>query len=428
MQILQVASGNFFSTYGGGQVYVKNLVDELIRQASVKVSVLSFTGAKEVQERDYHGITIYETGELTDEELSALLLQLKPDCIHAHSHKAQTCRVGKSLNVPVIVTAHHGGIVCPAGALMNCKDEICHIPVSHRNCLKCVLRNTRTGLWCYPLMKYLPKSIYISLGKILERLPFIYFVTPIGKAALSIKRKQEEWQTIVNDCSLMIAPSDAIKDAMVHNGFPNDKVTVLPHGIPLPKEVSPFPSIENGIRFFYVGRICYVKGIHVMLEAFHDLTDKKAQLHLIGGSANKAECKYEKVLQEKYREDSRIIWHGKIPPEQIYDHIKGDHISISPSIYLEVFGLNIAESHSMRKPVLATNSGGANMQIEDGVNGWLVPPNDSNILKEKMEYTLLLKESVLQAISNNCHAHSVERHITILTNLYVKFGSEKTRT
>ena len=28
MKILQIASGDFFSTYGGGQIYVKNIVDE----------------------------------------------------------------------------------------------------------------------------------------------------------------------------------------------------------------------------------------------------------------------------------------------------------------------------------------------------------------------------------------------------------------
>lgn len=28
MKLLQIASGNFFSTYGGGQVYVKNIVDK----------------------------------------------------------------------------------------------------------------------------------------------------------------------------------------------------------------------------------------------------------------------------------------------------------------------------------------------------------------------------------------------------------------
>lgn len=31
MKVLQIASGDFFSTYGGGQVYVKNIVDEMRR-------------------------------------------------------------------------------------------------------------------------------------------------------------------------------------------------------------------------------------------------------------------------------------------------------------------------------------------------------------------------------------------------------------
>lgn len=420
MHILHIASGNFFSTYGGGQVYVRNLVDEFIRQASIKVSVLSFTGVESVQEKDYHSITIYETGELTDVDLTAFLKKIKPDIIHAHSHKAQMCRVGKSLNIPVVVTAHHGGIVCPAGALMNCKDEICHVPVSHRNCLKCVLRNTRTGLLWYPLMKFLPKSLYISLGKMLERLPFIYFVTPIGKVALSIKNKQKEWQTIINDCSLMIAPSEATKDAMIGNGLPNNKVTVLPHGIPLPTVVPPFPTIEDGIRFFYVGRICYVKGIHVLLQAFHQLKNAEVQLHLIGGSGNKAERRYEKKLQEKYKNDHRIIWHGKIPPDMIYQNIRDYHISVAPSICLEIYGLNIAESLSMGKPVLATKSGGAEMQIIDGTNGWLVPPNDAKAITKKMEETIGLGYNRLLSISNNCRAISIEHHYNALANIYNK--------
>ena len=420
MHILHIASGNFFSTYGGGQVYVRNLVDEFIRQASIKVSVLSFTGAESVQEKDYHSITIYETGELTDVDLTAFLKKIKPDIIHAHSHKAQMCRVGKSLNIPVVATAHHGGIVCPAGALMNCKDEICHVPVSHRNCLKCVLRNTRTGLWWYPLMKLLQESLYIKIGKLLGRLPFIYFVTPIGKAALSIKNKQKEWQTIINDCSTMIAPSEATKDAMIRNGLPNNKVTVLPHGIPLPTVFPPFPSIEDGIRFFYVGRICYVKGIHVLLEAFHQLKDAEVQLHLIGGSGNKAERRYEKRLQEKYKNDNRIIWHGKIPPDKIYQNIKGYHISVAPSICLEIYGLNIAESLSMGKPVLATKSGGAEMQITDGANGWLIPPNSAKEMLRKMEVIIDWGYDKLSSISKNCRAISIEQHCNSLANIYNK--------
>lgn len=425
MHVLQVASGNFFSTYGGGQVYVKNLVDEMIRQETVKVSVLSFDEEGGICERYNNGCTIYETRELSDVELSALLKQIKPDVIHAHSHKAQTCRVGKSLNIPVVVTAHHGGIVCPAGALMNCEDEICHVPVSHRNCLKCVLRNTKTGLWWYPLMKLLPESLYIKIGKLLGRLPFIFFVTPVGKAALSIKNKQKEWQTIINDCSTMIAPSEAIKDALIRNGLPNNKVTVLPHGIPLPTVVPPFPSIEDGIRFFYVGRICYVKGIHVLLEAFHQLKDTKVQLHLIGGSGNKAERRYEKRLQDKYKKDNRIIWHGKIPPDKMYQNIKDYHISVAPSICLEIYGLNIAEALSMGKPVLATKCGGAEMQIRDGKKGWLIPTNDSHALKKEIEYILSMTHSQLQTMSFFCRSKPINEHCQQLINTYYLTCNEK---
>lgn len=41
MKILQIASGDFFSTYGGGQIYVKNIVDEWIRRQQ-NVTVISF--------------------------------------------------------------------------------------------------------------------------------------------------------------------------------------------------------------------------------------------------------------------------------------------------------------------------------------------------------------------------------------------------
>jgi glycosyltransferase involved in cell wall biosynthesis len=266
-------------------------------------------------------------------------------------------------------------------------------------------------------MRILPPKLYVSLGNMLGHLPFIYFVTPIGRAALSIQEKQEEWQTIIRDCTMMIAPSEAIKDAMVRNGLLLEKVTVLPHGIPLPKEVPPFPSTEDGIQFFYVGRICYVKGIHVMLEAFHQLTDEKAQLHLIGGSANKAERQYEQELQEKYKDDHRIIWHGKIPPKQIYDIIKDYHVSISPAIYLEVFGLNIAEAFAMGKPVIATRCGGAEMQVADSINGRLVAANDVAAMTVAMD-SVINTPDALPVMSARCRATSIEEHCHRLLEFY----------
>lgn len=417
MHILHIASDDFFSTYGGGQIYVKNIVDEFIKQVSVKVSVLSFTEAESVQERDYHGITIYETRGLTDKKLSELLKQITPDIIHAHSHKAQICRVGKLLSIPVVVTAHHGGIVCPAGALMNCHDSICQTTVTHRHCLKCVLRNTRTGLWWYPLMRLLPENTYISLGLFLRKWPFIDVITPICQAALSVSRQKGIWKTIIRDCSLMIAPSQAIGTAMLRNGLDVHKMVVVPHGVPLSETVPPFPSTGNGIKFFYVGRICYVKGIHILLAAFHQHTNTKAELHLIGGSGNKQEERYEKELRKKYYADKRIIWHGKEKPEDIFQTTKDFHVAVAPTICLESFGLNIAEALAIGKPVLATRCGGAEMQVDDGVNGWLVAANDVAAMSAKMEQ-ITNSPDKLATMSLQCHAVSIEEHCKQLIDIY----------
>lgn len=418
IHILHIASGDFFSTYGGGQVYVRNVVDELAREG-VTVSVLSFTGSSVVTERSYHEARLYEVGEMPDRQMAELIQAIRPDVIHAHSHKDKLCRIGKTLDIPVIVTAHHGGIVCPAGALMDCHDSICHTTVSHRHCLRCVLRNIRTGLWWYPMMRLLPENTYISLGLYLRKRPFIEFVTPIGQAALSVHRHESFWQTVIDDCSLMIAPSEAIGAAMLRNGLDERKLAVVPHGVPLPDAVPPLLSTAGGIRFFYVGRICYVKGIHILLAAFHQLKDTRAELHLIGGSGNKQEERYEKKLKKKYAADRRIVWHGKQQADEIQDTVGHFHVAVVPTICLEAYGLNITEALSLGKPVLATRCGGAEMQVVDGVNGWLVAANDSSAMTAAMEH-IVSHPDTLPLMSSRCRATSIEEHCHRLLELYAR--------
>ena len=367
-------------------MYVKNIVDEMICQ-QYSVQVISFVNRDStVEKKRYKTIDLYEVGNRGLNELQALIERIQPDIIHAHSHKAQIVAIGRALGIPVIVTAHHGGIVCPAGALLDCNDKICRTTVSHNHCLACCLRNIRSGRYWYPFMRLLPPKSYKRLGAALEKIPFIPFITPIGQTALYIERKQEEWKTIIEGCTRMVAPCDAIAEAMQRNSLNEGKITILPHGIPLPVSSPIFPPVIDGkIKFFYIGRICYVKGLHILLKAFSQLDNPRIELHLIGGSGNNGERRYERRLKKRYASDTRIVWHGKIPAEHVFEVIKPFHIAVHPTICLEIFGLNISEALAMGKPVLATRCGGAEMQIEDGVNGWLVTPNDVEALARKME-------------------------------------------
>lgn len=84
---------------------------------------------------------------------------------------------------------------------------------------------------------------------------------------------------------------------------------------------------------------------------------------------------------------------------------------------MEIFGLNIAEALALGKPVLATRCGGAEMQIKEGVNGWLVPPNDPMALAEKIN-AIIKNPGVIENMSRNCEATSVEKHCDCLLEIY----------
>lgn len=461
MRFLQIASGDFFSTYGGGQVYVKNIVDEMIRLA-LDVVVLSFVGKEfSIEERAYKDVSLWEIGmRATSTDIEELVQSISPDIIHAHSQKALFATISEQLHIPVVITAHHGGILCPAGTLMNAEDCICQTTLSHDHCLKCCLANIRTGSSWYPIMRILSKKSYIQLGKTLKKLPFIPFITPIGGVALSIENNIKEWQTICDKATKVIAPSNAIAEAMCRNGLLRDKVTVIPHGIP--KLIKSFPDsekktlychpehsegslykrerfflpngcqndknevIESGalkeerkIRFFYVGRICRVKGLHVLLEAFSGIANRdKAELHIIGGAGNKGEQRYMDRLKHRYTLPN-IVWHGKVSSEKVFETIQDYDVMVHPAIYLEVFGLNISEALAMNKPVLATRCGGAEMQIVEGENGWMVAPNDVVALCEKMN-DIVEQGITLDVSTLHKDVIYIDEHVKDLVQLYEK--------
>lgn len=425
MNLLLVTSSPFFSTYGGGQVYVKNIVDELIRQG---ISPVIATPAKSNDQiESFMGCTIYTfNSSLVQKDfktLIPLLTTIKPDLVHAHGFKSSFAQACKDLNIPCIITAHHGGILCPAGALLNHRDEICRIKANPKDCLPCVLKNIRGGMFAWPLLKITPLSLRLQLGKLMNRLPFIFYFTPILTASVSIQKKAEEWKSIYSDASLLIAPSQAIADSMVRNSSLLNKITVVPHGIPPPKPslLSEYSSIarekNQPVKFFFVGRICHVKGVHVMLAAFNQLLTN-AELHIIGGTENKTEEQYFKILKMKYIHNQRIIWHGKEDPMEVNRLIAQFDIMVHPTICLEVFGLNIAEALALGRPVIATRCGGSEMQIKDGVNGWLVEPNNTNSLAYVME-KISKQDQKMNLIAVN--VTSIEIHLNRLLTIYSRY-------
>lgn len=437
MKVLIVNSGGLSDQYGGGQVYVRNLVNEMTNQ-NIHIDILAASvipeennqvslvrlNTFEIREYRIFSNPVSNNHSLTISRIRQFLRDINPQIVHAHALKAEVSEACMREKIPCIVTAHHGGIVCPKGSLLNQYDEICSIKMSQSGCLPCLLNNIRLGTQFYPFYRILPEVLRSALSRMVIHLPFIPFLTPWLSSPLLINKKIKEWNLISRSSSAVIAPSAGIADAMKRNEIPQQKIHILPHGIPLASKQPISKDITyRPINFFYLGRINYVKGLHHLLKAFSNLT-KNAELHIIGEAITKDEKRYKAKVKNRF-DSKRITWHGNISSSHVFERICQYDVMIHPAIFLEVFGLTIAESLSSGRPVIATRCGGPEMQIEDGVNGFLVPANDADALRERMQYLADNPEEITRLAGNIRQPTSIRQHVNDLLEIYNNIISTK---
>lgn len=431
-RILVVSAGDFLSEFGGGQIYVKTLIDELINRGIDLVVAVRKDHGDSLCVSEYRHVKVVTYSLANDESAIERVLSVldlvKPDVVHVHSDKSLFAEACHLKGIPAIITAHHGGIVCPAGALMNYRDEICRIKCSAHDCLPCALKNIRWGIWAWYPLQLLPQSLQMTIGRFLRRIRFIPYLTPVGTVALSVDEKAESWATIRSCAGVLISPSKAMAESLVRNGADPEKIRLIPHGITPPVHVESVHAMKDGIlRFYFVGRICYVKGLHVMIKAFMGIEYRQVELHIIGEASSKAEQRYYHTLKRSSGSDNRIVWHGKVEYKLLGDLISRFDAMVHPTICLEAFGLTIAEAMSIGKPVVASRCGGAEDQIVDGESGVLVEVNDVESLRQGM--IRLIDDDALRAhIAENAAQKVVllSAHVDELERCYAESAALRT--
>ncbi len=148
-------------------------------------------------------------------------------------------------------------------------------------------------------------------------------------------------------------------------------------------------DIQRDRRVLFVGRLLPVKGINYLIDA----VDSTIPLRIVGPP-----------YDERYVRDLRAIARGKavefLPAVFDGDLVReyaSALVTVTPSVYTDLYGnrtpgelLNLVALESMAcgTPVIATNCGGLPEVVEDGVTGFLVPPNNPKALREKIDFFL----------------------------------------
>jgi alpha-maltose-1-phosphate synthase len=151
---------------------------------------------------------------------------------------------------------------------------------------------------------------------------------------------------------------------------------------------SPLEGVKKRCVLF-AGRLISVKGIDYLIEAM----DTETPLHVVGPAYDDS---YFEHLKELAR-GKQVEFLTRASEGDLIHEYRSALVTVVPSVYQdcygrvtsgELFGLVALESMACGTPVIATRCGGLPETIEDGVTGFLVPPNDPAALKEKIYYLL----------------------------------------
>lgn len=184
-----------------------------------------------------------------------------------------------------------------------------------------------------------------------------------------------------------------------------DKLKVLPN--PLSKDLTEkrdFSTKKENI-ILYVARLDENKSQDTLLEAFSKLNVADWKLVLVGDGNKRIE--YE-ALAKKLNIYDRVVFTGRINnPDYYYNRAK----IFAFTSKSEGFPNALIEALFFGLPIISTNCpSGPSELIENGKNGYLIPVNDSEKLKEKLNL-LTTNENLREDMGKHSILKSKEYHI-----------------
>ena len=187
----------------------------------------------------------------------------------------------------------------------------------------------------------------------------------------------------------IIAVANAAKKNLTDTGIDSDLIRVIYNGVdrvPVAeeKEISEFKEkykLENVPVIAIIARVEAVKGHIYFVEAAKILKEKGIEAKFIVAGTGAEEEKLKKYTKDNDLSDY-VIFTGFLNNVHLLENIMD--IQINASYGTEAASLSLLEGMSLGKPAVVSDFGGNPEIIENGINGFVVPKQNSMLLAEKV--------------------------------------------
>ena len=163
-----------------------------------------------------------------------------------------------------------------------------------------------------------------------------------------------------------VVGSNSAREDLIKFGVDDRNITVVPHGVLLPKKLP--KHVQGDIKIItFLGTLSDDKGILDALKAFKILNSLgKYQFWIIGKAENDDS---DAKIKEKVKEmNLQVKFWGRVDDKKKFDLLARTFLLINPSIR-EGWGLVNIEANAVATPVVAYPSQGLIDSVKDGISG-----------------------------------------------------------
>jgi glycosyltransferase involved in cell wall biosynthesis len=261
--------------------------------------------------------------------------------------------------------------ICPRSHLLTAHGSQCDGPRSATGCIKCLFnhRDLSKQLLAKVMLaaSYLPVKGQIGEQRRLRQLASSRFNTRL-----------EEFTAV----HALIAPSQALADAFVRNGFNPSRVFQICYGTQAgtPISFSERPPLEEGIILGFVGKTTFDKGLDILLDTIEALQECGIRnLRLVIFASPHPSGYGQEIARRIARSSAWVRWDSfdGYYPHSIDAAHRRIHAQVAPSRWSDNLPNAVLEGLERNTPIIAPNQGSLPEMVFPGINGWLYDNTDA---------------------------------------------------